>query len=136
MSASSDRRIPTPVSDDVDDVAEEAARSTALVPEFDDLLLVATDIEPKLKALWTQVYRNAVEDRERAGVFLLDLQRTLTGADADKHSLHGPQAVRYLERIGRANEQLLKLAEQVRVYREEHSDVTEDDILDRIQTGG
>jgi hypothetical protein len=82
-----------------------------------------------------EIYRNACTDREQANVFLTDMTRMLSGGDAEKHSLHGPQAVRYLERVGKSNDQLLKLAEQVKAYRDAQADIDGDDILDQIQGG-
>lgn len=105
----------------------------AKTPSFDDLLGNADDIEPRLRSLWMEIYCNARDDREQANVFLTNLTRTLAQVDPEKHSLHGPQAVRYLERIGKANDQLLKLAEQVKEYRQKQGEIDSDDLLDQIQ---
>ena len=101
---------------------------------FNTLLLDSTDIEPRLRALWLDIYRHAIEDRTTANVFLTNMLQTLAQGDPEKHSLHGPQAVKYLERISRANDQLLKLAEQVQSYSKAEGEIDSDDILDSINT--
>lgn len=118
----------------IDKIKNDLHGDDVSLESFDVLLGESDDIEPRLKSLWTEIYRNARDDREQANIFLTDLIRTLSGSDADKHTLHGPQAVRYLERIGKANEQLLKLADQIKAYRESQGKIDSDALMDEIAT--
>ena len=119
--------------EDKNEIQEKVDTQANLMPDFDELLINAHDIESKIKALWMLIYKNAISDRGYAELFLVDLTRSLTGGDPDKHTLHGPQATRYLERIGKSNDQLLKLADQVKAYRAEQGTLSTDELLDQIE---
>ncbi len=80
--------------------------------EFKSMLESIESLEDKRKALWLDVYTNALQDRDYA----LQMYTHLSGfvsADAQQHALHGPNIAKYLERMSKANDQLLKLAELV-----------------------
>ena len=82
------------------------------IAEFKDLLDSITTLKDKRKILWQDIYTNALQDRDYA----LQMYTHLSGfvaADAQQHALHGPNIAKYIERMSRANDQLLKLAELV-----------------------
>lgn len=82
------------------------------IAAFKDLLDSITTMQDKRKVLWQDVYTNALQDRDYA----LQMYTHLSGfvaADAQQHALHGPNIGKYLERMSKANDQLLKLAELV-----------------------
>lgn len=114
------------------DTTRSADVDIACAKQFDQLLDESTDIEPRLRSLWLVIYKNAMNDRAQADALLVNMLCALTNNDAEKHSLHGPQAVKYLERVSRANDQLLKLAEQVRMYRDDEGGMDSDEILNVI----
>lgn len=104
--------------------------------DFDELLVNADDLDQRTKSLWVQIYRNACSDREQASVFVTDLLRELTGSNPNAHAMHGGTVVKYLEKMAKANDQLLKLAEQVSSYRTSRGDVDSDELLDMLQGDG
>jgi hypothetical protein len=56
-------------------------------------------------------------------------------ADAQQHALHGPNIAKYIERMSRANDQLLKLAELVAVALEKEDEaggITANDFYDKF----
>lgn len=79
---------------------------------FKKMLDGITTLEDKRKTLWLDVYTNALQDRDYA----LHMYTHLSGfvnVDAQQHALHGPNIAKYLERMSKANDQLLKLAELI-----------------------
>lgn len=84
------------------------------IEEFDKLLKELTSLEDKRRMLWLDVYTNALQDRDYAFNMYTHLSGFVTGgADPNVHALHGPNIAKYLERMSRANDQLLKLSELV-----------------------
>lgn len=84
------------------------------IEQFDRLLSELSSLEDKRKMLWLDVYTNALQDRDYAFNMYTHLSGFVTnGADPNVHALHGPNIAKYLERMSRANDQLLKLSELV-----------------------
>jgi hypothetical protein len=79
---------------------------------FVDLLNSITTIDERLKLLWKQIYENALIDRRNAYMIWTDLYLTVHG-NPEQHVIHGDHLSKYMERMEKANTQLLKLAELV-----------------------
>ena len=99
--------------------------------EFSDLLDSLTNTEDKKKLLWKEAYQNALDDRESASLLLNDLLITIPGSPGN-HSTHGTLATKYLERLSKCNDQILKLAELVAKEQERENTVSPDDIFKSI----
>lgn len=99
--------------------------------EFSDLLKTLESTEDKKKMLWLESYQNAVEDRESAAILLNDLLVMIPGSSGN-HSTHGGLATKYLERMSKSNDQILKLAELIAKEQERDSTVSPDDIFKSI----
>lgn len=84
-------------------------KKTELLQEFDELLNSIDSAGTKEKILWRQIYENSITDRSNANLCFLDLYPHLQ-SDTDNHMTHGMQAVQYLTRMEKSNEQLIKLA--------------------------
>lgn len=80
-----------------------------LLKEFDELLSSIDGAGTKEKILWRQIYENSITDRSNANMCFLDVYPHLKN-DLDNHMQVGLQAVQYLTRMEKSNEQLLKLA--------------------------
>lgn len=86
----------------------------AKIVSFKKLLDEISTLEEKRKTLWLDVYTNALQDRDYALQMYTHLSGFVTsGGDPNVHALHGPNIAKYLERMSKANDQLLKLAELV-----------------------
>ena len=96
--------------------------------EFSDLLDNLTETEDKKKLLWKEAYQNSLDDRESASLLLNDLLVTIPG-NSGNHSTHGALATKYLERLSKCNDQILKLAELVAKEQERENTVSPDDIF-------
>lgn len=106
-----------------DQLAEEVIQTTetgkALVKKtendlstFVDLLDTLDSVDERLKLLWKQIYENALMDRRNAYVVWTDLFMAVHG-NPEQHVIHGDHLSKYMERMEKANVQLLKLAELV-----------------------
>lgn len=117
---------PTP--EDLDDEMDEN------LDNFTSLLDSLSTTEAKKKSLWKQIYQNALIDRRNAYVLFGDLWSIVSG-DANNHALHGPNMAKYLERMSKANEQLIKLAELVdkQVQEQEEASFNEDQMYEHIK---
>ncbi|NBP55576.1 hypothetical protein EBU71_03365 [bacterium] len=104
------------------------------VANFTELLDGISSVEEKTKHLWRQIYENAVQDRKNAYIMWIDLYGYVH-SNPNEHAIHGQNLARYMERMSKANDQILKLTELVSKASEEDLDemMSEDDIYERIQ---
>lgn len=101
------------------------------IKEFSDLLDSLQNTEDKKKLLWRESYQNAVDDRESAAILLNDLLVSIPGSSGN-HSTHGILATKYLERMSKCNDQILKLAELIAKEQEREATISPDDIFSSI----
>jgi len=101
---------------------------------FGALLDTISSVEDKTKLLWKQIFENAVQDRKNAYIMWIDLYG-FVHANPNEHAIHGQNLSRYMERMSKANDQILKLTELVSRASEEQVDAmtTEESIYDNIQ---
>ena len=103
------------------------------IKEFSDLLDSLKTTEDKKKLLWKDAYQNAIEDRETAGILLTDLVLQCQGSQTN-HIQFGALMTKYLERMSKSNDQILKLAELVAKENEKSETISEDDIFNQINS--
>ena len=101
------------------------------IKNFSDLLDQLSKTEDKKKLLWKEAYQNAVDDRENAHILFVDLLKTSIGNSAN-HIQFGTLMSKYLERMSKSNDQILKLAEIIAKEQEEADMVSDDDIFNKI----
>lgn len=80
--------------------------------EFSSLLDNIKYASRETKKLWLEIYENAVDDRANAYVLFLDLYQFVVSSQQG-HVNHGPMLAKYMERLEKANSQLLRLSELV-----------------------
>jgi hypothetical protein len=100
--------------------------------DFSELLDSIEDLTDKKKHLWRQIYENAVADRDSAGVLFLDLYISSAG-NATQHTLNGPILSKYLERMCRSNDQLIKLAELIERADQANAKIDPEDLYSKIE---
>jgi hypothetical protein len=88
-------------------------------------------VDDKRKMLWKDIYQNAVTDRENAHALYINLYMTMQGGSGE-HVTVGPTLVKYLERMSKANDQLLKLAEIIKDSKEAETQMTEEELFSKI----
>jgi len=99
------------------------------IAQFGDILDTIKDLDDKKRVLWLEIYKNATEDRENASILFTDTLIQVKG-NAANHNILGPVIAKYLERMSRANDQILKLAELV--AKEDSKELDTDSIFDKI----
>jgi hypothetical protein len=117
------------MSTNVDKLMEKVSEKEEKIKRFSDLLDSLDSTEDKKKLLWKEIYENAVNDRESAGVLFTDLLIQSRGNSAN-HSMFGAIMSKYLERMAKSNDQILRLAELL--AKEEQGVVDMNDIFSKI----
>lgn len=102
------------------------------INNFSDLLDTLTKTEDKKKFLWKESYQNALDDRENANILLVDLMKVSMN-NSTNHLQFGTLMAKYLERMSKSNDQILKLAELISKATEEEETITSSDLFDKIQ---
>lgn len=116
---------------EIEDVIRRADEKRRKISDFGDLLDSLSTTDEKRKMLWKEIYQNAVTDRENAYSLYIGLYQTMTSSAAD-HAAHGGTLVKYLERMGKANDQIIKLADMIKSSEDEAEEINPDDIFSKI----
>ena len=101
------------------------------IKDFSDLLDSLENTEDKKKLLWKDAYKNSIDDRETASILVDDLLLQIQG-NLNNHQVFGVLITKYLERMSKSNDQILKLAELI-AKEEEKTQVSPDDIFNQIE---
>jgi hypothetical protein len=99
--------------------------------QFGALLESIENIEDKKKHLWREIYENAIVDRMNAYMLFTDVFGTMSGDKAD-HVTLGPMMAKYIERMNKANDQLIKLADLISKEEEKASQIDPDNLFAQI----
>ena len=86
--------------------------------------------EKTKEQVWKEIYQNAFQDREKASMLVTNLWKEIT-ADPEKHALYGSTISKYLERMSKSNDQILRLAELI--AKEDEKAVDINDIYGKIE---
>jgi len=117
----------------IEKALDKALDDKKKIDDFADLIDSIESIDDKRKFLWKEIFQNAMNDRQHAYMLFFDLYKSW-GSTAIEHNTSGAVLVKYLERMSKANEQLLKLADIIRTSSEE-AKLTPDEIFDKISNG-
>jgi len=118
-------------------IVEASANLEATKKKLKDFSSVLKNIghaDNKTKLLWSEIYENAVVDRQNAHVLFVEAYSGMGSGSGDHLSL-GPTLTKYLERMNKSNEQLLKLSELISKSETAHSVIDADDIFSQIDGG-
>ena len=85
------------------------------IKDFSSLLTKILSDKSDKKNLFLEIYQNAITDRENAYDTLKTLL-TIVGNKSSEHAIHGKSISMYIERMSKANDQLLKLTEILTKY--------------------
>lgn len=100
------------------------------VKDFSDLLDQIESLNDKKRKLWKEIYENAITDRQHSYAMFLELSSIVRGKSTE-HAVHGRTIATYIERMSRANDQLIKLAELI-AKADRPADLSSDDMFDMI----
>tara|TARA_Y100000592_G_C5376366_1_gene271173 strand:+ start:461 stop:832 length:372 start_codon:yes stop_codon:yes gene_type:complete len=104
------------------------------VDAFSEILDQLNSTEEKKKVLWKDIYHNALVDRENAGMLFTDAWSRM-GTGSSEHATLGPTLTKYLERMCKSNEQILRLAELISKAEEKEAKIDPDDVFASISEG-
>ena len=110
---------------------QENDEVTNQVKDFSDLLDQIENLNDKKKALWKQIYHNAVFDRQNAYVMYVQLFK-IAKDKSTEHAIHGKTIASFLERMSKSNDQLIRLAELIARAEDSQIDGDSGDIFDKI----
>lgn len=102
------------------------------VKMFSELLDSLTELDDKKKLLWKEIYDNAVNDRNLADMLFTDSWQRMNGPNALTHEVVGSTMSKYLERMCKSNEQILRLAELIQKAEEKASKIDPEELFDKI----
>ena len=102
------------------------------VEDFGKVLQKIEHADAKKKILWKEIYENAVLDRQNAHVLFVEAYTTMSQGTTE-HATLGSTLTKYLERMNKANDQLLKLAEIMSKSESEFNKIDADDLFSQIQ---
>ena len=101
------------------------------VKDFSELLDQIDGVSDKKKKLWREIYENAVADRQNAYVLFSSLVKIVEN-DSTEHAVHGKTLSTYIERMSKANDQLIRLAELVAKAESSSDEIDPEEMFKRI----
>ena len=113
------------------DKVEKNEEKEDKIKNFADILNNIASIEDKKKMLWKEIYENALEDREKAKILFNDAYISMAGG-TNEHMNIGAIMSKYIERMSKSNDQILKLAELIAKEEEKSETISDDDIFGKI----
>ena len=102
------------------------------VDDFSEVLQKIEHADAKKKILWKEIYENAAVDRQNAHVLFVEAYTTMSQGTTE-HATLGATLSKYLERMNKANDQLIKLAEIMNKSESEFNQINADDLFSKIQ---
>ena len=114
-----------------DKLIENQKKQEKKIEEFNELLNDLANTTNKKKALWKEIYENALMDRLNASVLFTEAYTTMQSGTTE-HVTVGPILTKYLERMNKSNDQLLKLAELISRAEDQASKINPEDIFAQI----
>lgn len=118
--------------DKVSEVLKEFSDLKKKVDKFASVLQKIEHADDKKKILWKEIYENAVMDRQNAHILFVEAYTTMA-AGTTEHATLGSTLSKYLERMNKANDQMLKLAELMAKSENEFNAINSDDLFSQIQ---
>jgi hypothetical protein len=103
------------------------------VKDFSDLLNDIENLSDKKRQLWKEIYENAICDRQNAFLMFAKLVKIIEDKSTE-HAVHGKTVATYIERMSKANEQLIKLAELIAKAEHVNENIDPEDMFDKINT--
>lgn len=100
--------------------------------DFGELLNSIESLDDKKRRLWKEIYENAIVDRQNSYVMFTKLVRIVQDKSAE-HAVHGKTIATFLERMSRANDQLIKLAELIAKAQKGDETIDPDDMFAKIR---
>ena len=118
--------------DNLTSALQKIERIEEKTKKFEEMLSELVSSDDKKKLLWKEIYENANLDRQNAHVLFVEAYTQMRTGLAE-HVAIGATLSKYLERMNKSNEQLLKLAEVIARAEAENSKIDPDDLFSQIK---
>lgn len=118
--------------DNLTDALKKIEKIEEKTKKFEKMLSELVSSDDKKKLLWKEIYENANLDRQNAHVLFVEAYTQMRTGIAE-HAAIGSTLSKYLERMNKSNEQLLKLAEIIARAEMENSKIDPDDLFSQIK---
>ena len=115
----------------LDSLLDKKRTTEDKIDQFAGLLSDLSNTEEKKKALWREIYENAVSDRERASILFTEAFKTMTGSSSD-HVTIGVTLTKYLERMCKSNDQILRLADLINKAEQDETRIDSNALFSKI----
>ena len=115
-----------------EDILKRVKQKEEKIKQFGDLLDSLTSTEDKKKMLWKEIYENAVTDRENAYILFHEVYSIMSQTAAEHISV-GPIMNKYLERMNKSNDQILKLADLIAKEEQAAAAIDPNDLFRQIK---
>ncbi len=115
----------------IDNLLDRVKKTDSKIEQFNEILENLSGLDNKKKALWLQIYENAVSDRERASILFTEAFKSMGGGTSD-HVAIGSILTKYLERMCKSNDQILSLADMITKAEINDSKIDPDDLFSKI----
>lgn len=102
------------------------------IKDFSELVSKIDSIDDKRRALWKEIYEHAITDRQNAYAMFVKLVQIMQDKSTE-FAVHARSASSFIERMEKANDQLLKLADLISAAENKSNNIDSDDMFSRIQ---
>jgi proline dehydrogenase len=114
------------------DADEAELRIEEKVRDFSVLLDQIEGLADKKKKLWKEIYENAVYDRQNAYTLFTKLVKIVEDKSTE-HAVHGKSLAAYIEKMSKANDQLIRLAELVAKAEKSSDEIDSEEMFRRLK---
>ena len=104
------------------------------IRDFSEMLEDIESMDDKMRRLWREIYENAIADRQNSYVMFTKLVKIVEDKSTE-HAVHGKTIAVYIERMQKANEQLVKLAELIARAKNKDEQIDPEEVFSRIKGG-
>ena len=101
------------------------------IRDFSVLLDQIEGLSDKKKKLWKEIYENAVYDRQNSYTLFLKLVKIVEDKSTE-HAVHGKSLSSYIEKMSKANDQLIRLAELISKAEKVNDEIDADEMFSKI----
>lgn len=103
------------------------------VRDFSSLLDQIEGLSDKKKKLWKEIYENAIYDRQNAYLLFTKVLSIVENKSVE-HAVHGKSLSSYIEKMSKANDQLIKLAELIAKAEKTSDEIDPEEMFKKINT--
>lgn len=101
------------------------------IRNFGELLKQIESITDKKRQLWHEIYENAISDRQNSYIMFAKLVKIIESKSSE-WAVHGKTVTSCIERMSKANDQLIKLAELIARAEQPNNAIDPEEMFEKI----